>query len=74
MKKLHLSDPSRRGAAPGALIWMVALVIAFLVSLGIAIISSNDAEAARGERDSMRADRDSATQQLETELDTVTAI
>lgn len=74
MNKIHLSDPSRRGGASGSLIWIVGFVVAFLVSLTVAIISSGDAETARTERDSMRADRDAAKMQLEVELDAVTEI
>jgi hypothetical protein len=74
MKKLHQSDPSRRGAAPGALIWVIVLIVAFLVSIGMAIVSSNDAEAMRKERDDMRAERDEAKADFVTELEKVTEI
>jgi predicted nucleic acid-binding Zn-ribbon protein len=74
MNKIHQSDPSRRGAAPGVLIWIVGLVVAFLVSLTVAIISSGDAEAALAERDQMRSDRDAAVARLEVELDAVTEL
>ena len=60
MKKLHQSDPSRRGAAPGALIWVIVVVVAFFVSLGFAITSSGEAETALKQRDDMRAERDEA--------------
>ena len=65
MKKLHQSDPSRRGAAPGALVWVIVLIVAFLVSIGMAIVSSNDAEAMRTERDEMKAERDDAIRDWE---------
>jgi predicted nucleic acid-binding Zn-ribbon protein len=71
MKQLHLSNPNRRGAAPGALVWIVVLLVAFFISLGVAIISGNDAEEARAQRDAANAARDSAAAQLETELATI---
>ncbi len=74
MKKLHQSDPSRRGAAPGALIWVIVLIVAFFVSIMMAIVSSNDAEAMRKERDDMRAERDEAKADFVTEIEKVTEI
>jgi len=74
MKQLHQSNPNRRGAAPGALVWIVVLLVAFFISLGVAIISGNDAEDARAQRDKANADRDSAVAQLETELATIREI
>jgi predicted nucleic acid-binding Zn-ribbon protein len=74
MKQLHQSNPNRRGAAPGALVWIVVLLVAFFISLGVAIISGNDAEDARAQRDKANAARDSAAAQLETELATIREI
>jgi len=74
MKQLHHSNPNRRGAAPGALVWIVVLLVAFFISLGVAIISGNDAEEARAQRDAANADRDAAAAQLETELATIREI
>jgi len=68
MKQLHQSDPNRRGAAPGALIWIVVLLIAFFVSLGVAIVSGNDAEDLRAERDAAITAREDARAQLDLEL------
>jgi len=74
MKKLHQSDPSRRGAAPGMLIWLVALIVAFIVSLSAAIVSSNDAEAARKETDDMAVKLVQAEADFEREIEVVTEI
>ncbi|MCH2106934.1 MAG: hypothetical protein MK291_09865 [Planctomycetes bacterium] len=71
MKKLHQSDPSRRGAAPGSLIWIVALIVAFLVSLFVAFTASNDAEEALGLRDDMKAQRDAAVAQQEADIEKI---
>ena len=74
MKQLHQSNPNRRGAAPGALVWIVVLLVAFFVSLGVAIVSQGDAEKARAERDTANAASVAATAQLETELATIREI
>jgi len=74
MKKLHQSDPSRRGAAPGALIWVVVLIVALLISIGVAIVSSNEAEAALKQRDDMEAERDDAKADFVKEIEKVTEI
>lgn len=71
MKQLHLSNPNRRGAVPGALVWIVVLIVAFLISLTVAIISGDDAETARAERDVANAASAAATAQLKTELATI---
>jgi len=68
MKKLQLSDPSRRGGAPGALIYIVGLIVAVIVSIGVAIISSNDAEDALKFRDEAQEDLARKDAQLEKEL------
>ena len=74
MKKLHHSDLSCRGAAPSSLIWIVTLLVAFLVSISIAVIESNDAEAARTETEKMQSERDIARVDLEKELSAIVEI
>jgi len=74
MKKLHHSDLARRGAAPNPLIWIIALAVAFLISIGVAVVSSNEAETALTERDKMRIDLDIANAEVEVEVDAITEI
>jgi predicted nucleic acid-binding Zn-ribbon protein len=71
MKQLHHSNPNRRGAAPGALVWIVVLLVAFFISLGVAIVSGKDAEEFRNQRDAANAAKDSAVAQLKVELATI---
>ena len=71
MKKLQQSDLSRRGAANNSLIWIVALIVAFIVALVAAIASSGDLEEMRNERDAMRAERDKAKAERENDINKI---
>ena len=60
MKQLHQSNPNRRGAVPGALVWVVVLLVAFFISLGVAILSDKDAKDYLAQRDVANTAKDKA--------------
>lgn len=76
MIDLRLSQPSKRGAARVSIVWLVVLVVAFFVAMGLVYISQDEAKLNRDEAESARTRMVEADQRFERatqELSTLSA-